>query len=62
VVFGRTSKLSGLTSKLSGLTQLKKFREPRMRGAIFAYFDNGGEGLGPAQAIKADLTWTSMPV
>ena len=25
-----------------------------MRGAIFAYFDNGGEGLGPAsrQAIE----------
>ena len=32
-----------------------------MRSAIFAYFDNGGEGLGPAthQAIEQLQKWTA---
>ena len=38
---------------------LKKFWDPRMRRAIFAYVDDGGQGLQPralkaVQALKAD--------
>ncbi len=42
-------------------THIKKFWEPRMREAIFAHLDNGGEGLDP-NVRKAIETLKPAPI
>ena len=45
---GKFFRSQGESAAISGTAEhMKKFWDPRMRAAIFAYLGNGGEGLDP---------------
>jgi formate dehydrogenase subunit delta len=45
---GKFFRTQGSDKAVSGTAEhIKKFWDPRMRKAIFAYLDAGGEGLDP---------------
>ena len=47
VILFRYRPITHLNRPFPPTEHIKKFRDPRMRKAIFAHMDNGGTGLDP---------------